>query len=317
MTEFNDTLADSLAPISMETPEEPGFRERWTDRLRRWALGLAYALRPKRIGILPRMTLMTLQQATGRDSDWDRLPENPTYYSWRGLVGVSDDLSVEALLRNYRRGYFPFCHMGPMKWWSPDTRAVMDPAELHVGKNLKRLLRQHQFQISFDQDFAAVMEACARPRDGKVPLTWITPRIMQAFYEAHRAGYAHSVEVRDDSGALVGGLYGLALGQVFFGESQFHHAEHMSKVAMVALHRHLAAWGFRLRDAKWMTPHLQSYGFYEVPRAEFLGMLDLYADQPGMVGRWRADPTLDLAGPTVLPARATPKAMPRARPDAA
>ena len=106
-----------------------------------------------------------------------------------------------------------------MKWWCPEERAVIDPAETHVGKNLRRLLRQEKFRITFDQDFAGVIAACAAPRSGKVPLTWITPRVMQAFWKAHKAGYAHSVEVWDRENRLVGGLYGMAIGKVFFGES--------------------------------------------------------------------------------------------------
>lgn len=268
------------------------FRESWRDRIRRWGLGLAYAVKPQRISLLPRIWLMSLMQVFIPEADWNRFPEKPEYHTWRGLVGLSDDLSVETLVANYKRGYFPFCHMGPMKWWCPEERAVIDPAETHVSKNLARLLRQQKFHVTMDQCFSDVIEACAGPREGKVPLTWITPRIMQAYDDAHKAGYAHSVEVWDEEGKLVGGLYGLAVGKVFFGESQFSRVDHASKVALIALHRHLTAWGYRLRDAKWMTSHLKSFGFHPVPRDEFLQMLERETNKPGMIGRWQADPSL-------------------------
>ena len=274
---------------------EPVFHEALTQRLRRWLLGAAYALRPNRIALMPRLAWMTLTHLLRPEGERDRLPEHPVYYSSRGLVGISDDLSVEALLANYKRGYFPVCHFGAMKWWSPEERAVIDPALTHVGKNLRRLLRQGKFTITMDQDFAGVIEACAAPRPGKAPLTWITPRVMEAYWQAHKAGYAHSVEVWDEEGGLVGGLYGLAIGKVFFGESQFSAVEHASKVALVALHRQLAAWGYHLRDGKWMTPHLASFGFGAMPREEFKALLDRYVDEPQEIGPWRLDPDLDLA----------------------
>jgi leucyl/phenylalanyl-tRNA---protein transferase len=276
-----------------ETP--PVFRETMRRRLRRWALGCAFALMPSRVRLVPRLLLLSFAHLLAPEAERERLPEQPSYYTKRGLVGLSNDLSVDTLIDNYRRGYFPVAHVGAMKWWSPEERAVIDPAATHVGRHLRRQLRQHRFRLSFDEDFGAVMEACARPRPGKPPLTWITPRIMGAYWDAHRAGFAHSVEVWDENDALVGGLYGVAIGKVFFGESQFSAAEHMSKVALVGLHRHLAAWGFPLRDGKWMTPHLASFGFRPMPRAEFRERLALLTNEPGRVGLWRVDPALDLA----------------------
>jgi len=292
MSNAGQTALQASSDVPHEQCERVRFRESLKDRLRRWGLGLAYAVKPQRISLLPRIWLMSLMQLFMPEADWNRFPERSEYHTWRGLVGVSDDLSVDVLVANYKRGYFPFCHMGPMKWWSPDERAVIDPAETHVSKNLARLLRQQKFRVTIDERFADVIEACARPREGKVPLTWITPRVMQAYYDAHKAGYAHSVEVWDEKGELVGGLYGLAIGKVFFGESQFSRVDHASKVAIIALHRHLAEWGFRLRDAKWMTSHLASFGFHAMPRDEFLKLLEVETERPGHVGRWRADPSL-------------------------
>jgi leucyl/phenylalanyl-tRNA--protein transferase len=242
----------------------------------------------------------------------DKLPEHPRYYSKRGLVGISNDLSVPALVANYSRGFFPVCHMGAMKWWSPEVRAVIDPAETHISRNVRKLLRQHKFTVTMDQDFAGVMEACARPRPGKVPLTWITPRIMQAYWDAYKAGYGHSVEVWDEDGRLVGGLFGLAIGKVYFGESQFSAVEHASKIATLALHRHLAEWGYHVRDGKWMTPHLASLGFKPMTRDEFQALVAEHVHEPGHVDRWAIDPNLDLADwpPKPKPAPALPRSVP-------
>jgi len=274
---------------------EPRFAETMAQRLRRYVLGAAYALRPNRIALLPRLIWMSLAYWLAPAGTRDKLPSHPVYYSSRGLVGISNDLSVEALIANYKRGYFPVCHIGPMKWWCPEERAVIDPALTHVGRNLRRLLRRKKFRVTMDQDFAGVIAACAKPRPGKAPLTWITPRVMRAYYEAHKAGCAHSVEVWDEKGRLVGGLYGLAIGKVYFGESQFSAVEHASKIATVALHRQLAAWGYHLRDGKWMTSHLASFGFRAMKRDDFKALLDLYADVPGKTGSWTFDPDLDLA----------------------
>jgi leucyl/phenylalanyl-tRNA---protein transferase len=294
------------------TCADPIFHESLAHCLRRWALGAAYALRPNRIALMPRLTLMSIARLFAPAGERDKLPDHPVYYSSRGLVGISNDLSVDALLANYKRGYFPVCHIGAMKWWCPDERAVIDPALTHVGKNLRRLLRQGKFTLTMDQDFAGVIEACAAPRPGKAPLTWITPRVMRAYWEAHKAGYAHSVEVWDEEARLVGGLYGLAIGKVFFGESQFSASEHASKVALVALHRQLAAWGYHLRDGKWMTPHLASFGFRAMPRDDFKILLDWYVDEPQEVGPWRLDPDLDLADWVHKESPATNGAAPRA-----
>jgi leucyl/phenylalanyl-tRNA--protein transferase len=273
---------------------EPEFTESLPRRLKRWVLGTAYALVPKRIGLLPRLLLLSVAHLLAPEAERERLPQDPNYYGKRGLVGISNDLSVKALLANYRAGYFPVCHIGSMKWWCPEQRAVIDPADTHVAKNLRRLLRQEKFSITFDRDFAGVIAACAAPRPGKVPLTWITPRVMHAYWRAHQAGYAHSVEVWDKNGRLVGGLYGLAIGKVFFGESQFSIVEHTSKLALVALHRHLLEWGYHVRDGKLMTQHLASFGFKSMPRAAWQELLKKHVDKPGRVGRWHFDPRLDL-----------------------
>jgi leucyl/phenylalanyl-tRNA--protein transferase len=150
--------------------------------------------------------------------------------------------------------------------------------------------------VTFDQEFDEVMRKCAEPRPGKTPLTWITPRIMEAYWALHRAGYAHSIEVWDADGRLAGGLYGVAIGDVFVGESQFAKINHASKVGMAYLHCHLAHWGYALRDAKFMTAHLASLGFRGIPRATFQEMLRTHAWSPRPAGSWAVDAELDVAG---------------------
>ena len=271
----------------------PRFQETWEQFLRRIVLGVGYALRLKRIALLPRLWLMTIAYYLSPKAKRNKLPAPPRFYSERGLIGISNDLSVPALIDNYARGFFPVCHMGPMKWWCPEERAVLDPAQTHIGRNVRRLLRQGTYTVTMDTAFGRVMEACARPRGGKVPLTWITPQVMRAYWRAHEAGYAHSVEVWDENGALVGGLYGLTIGKVYFGESQFHAVRDTSKLANAVLHRHLVAWGFKLCDCKWMTSHLAGYGFRPVAREGFTSLLQWYVDEPVRFGRWEFDPKLD------------------------
>lgn len=291
-----DAPSPGLRPHLPDLAESDGpiFRERLGAFLRRIALGIAYSLRPNRWRLIPYAFWFTVEFLLSAEMAVSRLGE-PKYRGWQGLVGVSEDLSPRALLDGYRRGMFPFCHIGPMKWWSPDVRAVLTPQETHIEKNLRRIIRQGKYRVTFDTDFAAVMRACAEPRPGKTPLTWITPRMMRAFWDLHRAGYAHSVEVWDQDGALVGGLYGLAAGDVFFGESQFSLVRDASKVAVATLHCHLAHWGFALRDAKWPTEHLTSLGFNRVSRDELLTALREHAWRPDHVGPWRIDETLDVA----------------------
>jgi leucyl/phenylalanyl-tRNA--protein transferase len=272
----------------------PVFRETAAAMARRILLGLAFPLRPFRLRVLPAVLWLTAEFLIAPALAERRL-EAPKYRGWQGFVGISEDLSPQSLLDGYRRGLFPFCHVGPMKWWCPEVRAVLVPDETHIEKNLRRLIRQKKYKVTFDRDFAAVMRACAEPRPGKTPLTWITPRIMRAYYELHKAGHAHSVEVWDAEGKLVGGLYGLASGGVFFGESQFSTVRDASKIAVATLHCHLAHWGFALRDAKWPTDHLKQLGFRLMPREEFLAVLKEHAWKPGRVGRWAVDETLDVA----------------------
>lgn len=197
-----------------------------------------------------------------------------------GLLALGGDLSPERLIGAYRHGCFPWFQEGqPILWWSPDPRMVLRPEELHVSRSLRKTLRQGRFTVSFDRDFAAVIRGCAEPRtyaDG----TWITPAMQAAYLELHRRGIAHSVEVWRD-GRLVGGLYGLALGRLFFGESMFSRATDASKVGFVTLVEHLRDCGFVLIDCQMHTDHLAGFGARPIPRNEFASHLRRYRDQTG------------------------------------
>ena len=196
-----------------------------------------------------------------------------------GLLAAGGDLSADRLVQAYRHGCFPWFSEGqPILWWSPDPRTVLFPEQLHVSRSMSKLLRQQRYQVSFDRDFEAVIHACAAPRrdaDG----TWITDDMQNAYTELHARGHAHSVEVWDH-GELVGGLYGLAMGQLFFGESMFSRADNASKFGFVTLVKHLQAWGFVLIDCQMATRHLESLGARSIPRQQFADYLRDHLDQP-------------------------------------
>ena len=206
-------------------------------------------------------------------------PLNKAMREPNGLLAAGGDLSADRLIQAYRHGCFPWFSEGqPILWWSPDPRTVLFPEELHVSRSMAKLLRQQRYQVSFDRDFKAVIQACAGPRrdaDG----TWITDDMQNAYTELHARGHAHSVEVWDN-GELVGGLYGLAMGQLFFGESMFSRADNASKFGFVTLVKHLQAWGFVLIDCQMATRHLESLGARSIPRQQFADYLRDHLDQP-------------------------------------
>lgn len=217
-------------------------------------------------------------------------PEEAELYP-NGLLAVGGDLRPERLLSAYRRGIFPWYSAGqPILWWSPDPRAVLFPDRLHVSRSLGKRLRRCGFEIVLDRDFAGVIDACAAPRGGQ-PGTWITDGMRRAYLELHRLGNAHSVEVMGD-GELLGGLYGVSLGQVFFGESMFSRVNDGSKIALAGLAHHLMARDYRLIDCQLHTDHLVSLGAEEIPRREFSRLLDRWCPGPGREGPWHDVPPL-------------------------
>lgn len=192
-----------------------------------------------------------------------------------GLIAAGGDLSEARLLAAYRRGIFPwYDERQPILWWSPDPRAVFLPGDFHASRSLKRALRRHEWTVSLNRDFAAVVAGCAEPRPGQQG-TWITSAMRAAFIRMHEAGWAHSVEVwRDDR--LAGGLYGLAIDKVFFGESMFSRETNASKIALARLMRLLDTDGFRCFDCQVHSAHLQSLGARRIARREFEAILGRY-----------------------------------------
>jgi leucyl/phenylalanyl-tRNA---protein transferase len=210
-----------------------------------------------------------------------------------GLLAIGGDLRCERLLEAYRHGIFPWYSEGqPILWWSPDPRAVLLPGELKIARSLRKTLRRGAFRVTLDHAFTAVMRACAAPRrrnaDGG---TWVTLEMIDAYCRLHEQGYAHSVEtwLGDE---LVGGLYGVALGGAFFGESMFSRRSDASKVGFVHLVRQLQAWGYALIDCQLPSPHLSSFAAKTVRRRDFLLLLDAALALPGRPAPWRLDPGL-------------------------
>ncbi len=188
-----------------------------------------------------------------------------------GLVGVGGDLEPGTVLAAYRAGLFPMPlgGRGPLGWWSPDPRAVVPLEGFRISRSLRRSVQRYHVRV--DTAFERVVDACGDPRR---PHGWITPEIRAAYTRLHRLGWAHSVEAWTHDGELAGGLYGVAVGGLFAGESMFHRHRDASKVALVALVEMLCAGGDadrRVLDVQWLTPHLASLGAVEVPRADYVG----------------------------------------------
>ena len=209
------------------------------------------------------------------------------FASPEGLLAVGGDLRVERLLEAYRHGIFPWYNDDqPILWWSPDPRAVIFPNKLHVSRSLKRTIRVGGFTVTLDTRFRDVMHGCAGPRP-QYPEggTWITAEMVKAYVQLHELGYAHSVETWQE-GRLVGGLYGVALGSIFFGESMFTRVPDASKVALVSLVRQLQTWGFRIFDCQQPSRHIKTLGAEDIPRSEFLDHLGDALTQSDRRGRW-------------------------------
>jgi len=202
-----------------------------------------------------------------------------------GLLAAGADLSAPRLLAAYRQGIFPWFGEGdPILWWSPDPRMVLFPDELNISRSLAKTLRNRRYEVRFDSAFGAVMAGCAEPRRDE-PGTWISEDMLSAYGRLHRLGYAHSVETWID-GELDGGLYGVALGGAFFGESMFSRARDASKIALAALVAHLKASGFGLIDCQMRTRHLESLGAREIPRGQFARLLSELVHYPRAPGTW-------------------------------
>ena len=203
-----------------------------------------------------------------------------------GIVASGGNLSPGMLLSAYSQGIFPWYAEGePLLWWSPDPRFILWFEDIHISKSLKKTLRQDRFSVTLDTDFEAVIGACRDvPRRGQTG-TWITEEMKEGYIRLHELGYAHSVEVRRE-GSLAGGLYGVSLGACFFGESMFSRVSDASKIALVYLVAQLSRVGFDCLDSQVYTAHLQRMGAVEIPREEYMRILEKRLEMPTIRGNW-------------------------------
>ncbi len=212
-------------------------------------------------------------------------PVSKALKSPNGLLCAGGDLSPGRIVDAYSHGIFPWYSDGdPILWWSPDPRMVLFPDELKVSRSLKKTLARELYETRFDTAFRDVIEACAAPRDGQAG-TWIVPEMVEAYVRLHELGFAHSVESWHQ-GRLVGGLYGMALGNAFFGESMFARAPDASKVALVRLVERLREGGCRVIDCQQATAHLASLGAREIPRKAFAQLVQESIQYPLTGQRW-------------------------------
>ena len=201
-----------------------------------------------------------------------------------GLLAMGGDLSPARLLNAYQHGIFPWFSAGdPILWWSPDPRAVLFPDRFHLSRSMKRFHRRSPYRVTLNQAFAAVIEGCASERQEG---TWITTQVKQAWLQLFSMGHAQSVEVWQED-ELVGGLYGMALGQIFCGESMFSRSENASKTALLVFSDYFSQQSGKLIDCQILNPHTASLGATEIPRAEWLACLNLLAQQPLAEGCWQ------------------------------
>jgi len=205
-----------------------------------------------------------------------------------GLLAAGGDLSPERLIEAYCSGIFPwFNENEPILWWSPDPRMVLFPSELRISRSLNKILRNSNYEVRVDSAFSQVIQACAAPRKGQSG-TWIHSDMVSAYTELHEMGLAHSVETWV-GGELIGGLYGIAQGKMFFGESMFSRIHDASKIAFVHLVKQLEQWNFNMIDCQMRTAHLASFGAREIPRKEFSQRLKELVNYPNQIEKWQFD----------------------------
>ena len=219
------------------------------------------------------------------NSSDNRLPD-PSDGPADGPVAIGGDLSPDLLIEAYNKGIFPWFSDddGPLLWWSPDPRAVLLLEDFKPSKSLRRLLRRGRFRVTFDQAFSEVVSACAEPRSNSTE-TWITPNMQRAYRTLYDLELGHSVECWEED-ELVGGLYGISLGAMFFGESMFSKVSNASKVALARLVEQLLQWRFTVLDCQVMNQHLRSLGAIDIPRNQFLSLLSGNRHHATRAGRW-------------------------------
>lgn len=280
-------------------------REHMLGAANRVLLGLAYALHPQRLRDIPPLLLWTtLDLLRGRTEvpDQSRTRSRPDTFG-----GVVRKLTPETYLAAARLGFFAWAHCGPLKWWTREKRMVLKLTDLRISRRVKRLIRKGEYRVTFDTAFADVLAACAAPRDYNWhTLTWLTPRFMQLYAALHRMGFAHSFEVWNGEGELVGGGFGVAFGGIFIGESMFSREPDTSKLGFAVLVAHLRAWGFTAVDGRDSTPVMEKAGFRMIPRAQFEALLEENQAAPERLGPWHA--SRDIALQAIEPAAGRPAA---------
>ena len=203
-----------------------------------------------------------------------------------GLVAAGGDLSPKRVLRAYHEGIFPWYEEDqPILWWSPNPRGILYPKDFIAHKRLLRTIKNKDWHVTYDQAFVDVMKACAEPRSNSRG-TWITQDMLDAYAELHRLGYAHSIEVWSHDHALIGGIYGVAIGSIFFGESMFSRETDTSKVALLYLCAYLDSWGYKLIDTQLASNHLLSLGGIEIPREDYLSKLSELTPESVNANAW-------------------------------
>ena len=206
-----------------------------------------------------------------------------------GLVSVGGELSPEYLLAAYAQGIFPWFNEGePILWWSPNPRMVLYPDRIKISRSLDQRIKSNKFQLLVDEDFRRVIEKCSKIKRRNQSGTWITSTMIEAYTQLHKLGFAHSVQVYHDE-ELAGGLYGISLGRVFFGESMFFEIPDASKVALAVLCKNLVKWKFHLVDVQQSTAHMRSMGAEDIPRQQFLNELEQALQYPTRKGKWNFD----------------------------
>lgn len=212
-----------------------------------------------------------------------------------GLLAAGGDLSVTRLLSAYRNGIFPWYEYGqPILWWSPNPRGVLFTEKFKISTSLRKTLRKHNWTITFDGDFRKTVMACAAPRS-YARGTWITNEMLEAYFNLHQIGHAHSIELWDQQERLIGGIYGVLIGKMFYGESMFSFQTSASKVALAYLVMHMHHWGFPLLDCQIPSKHLASLGAESISRGEYMKHMAPLCNDSLLEFKWKLDKSLDIA----------------------
>ncbi len=236
------------------------------------------------------ITWLDPSNSNARFPDVEDALQNP-----EGLLAAGGDLSITRLLNAYQNGIFPWYEDGqPILWWSPNPRGILYTNKLKISTSLKKTLRKNPWTITFDGDFKKTVLACAAPRS-YARGTWITEDMAEAYTALHEQGFAHSVEIWDEQERLIGGIYGVLIGRMFYGESMFSFQPNASKVALTYVVSHLHKWGFPLLDCQLPSPHLTSLGAEAIPRKKYIEMMLPLCNESLIDFEWRLDHSLDIA----------------------